>query len=114
MTLVLSFLMGGLLCTLFQIVHDVTKVKVPTLLLVGLILGGVLVPLGIPGLLAEYGHAGFIVMVVGAGQGVFNAAASVVHGDALGLVLSIGTFFVLALVGLGAGAVHWLLHRHEK
>lgn len=114
MVFLLSFLVGGLLCTLFQIIHDLTKVTVPTLLLVGLILGGVLVPLGLPGWLAENGHAGFIIMVVGAGQGVFNAAASVVGGDALGLVLSIGTFFVLGLFGLGAGTVHWLAHRRTK
>lgn len=66
MMFVQAFLVGGLLCAIFQTALMFTKIGVPRLLIIGLALGGLGSAFGLCDMLSAFGGAGFSVMVVGA------------------------------------------------
>ena len=76
-----AFIVGGILCALFQIALMATKLEVPQLLVIGLVLGGIGSAVGFCDWLASVGGAGFSVMVVGAAQAIFNAFTALFAGE---------------------------------
>lgn len=114
MAFVMAFLIGGALCLLFQIILDLTKGRVPVILLVGLIAGGVLTPLGITGALSQLGGAGFLVMVVGAGQALCETTQAALAGDPLPLLSVLGVFVALTLVGLVCGSCNLKVRKKRQ
>ncbi|HIW75021.1 MULTISPECIES: SpoVA/SpoVAEb family sporulation membrane protein [Gordonibacter] len=110
MEFIMAFLVGGALCLLFQLILDVTKAPVPYILLVGLAVGGILTPFGIMDVLANWGGAGFTIMVVGAGQAMCATTQAALAGNPWPLLSVIGVFLVLTVVGLVCGSCHRALH----
>lgn len=108
---VMAFVVGGMLCAVFQIALMFTKLGVPKLLIIGLALGGVGTALGACDWLAAVGGAGFSVMVVGAAQAIFNAFTAVFGGVWLPIGIVISIFACLTVFGLVAGAVYRVLHK---
>lgn len=108
-----AFLIGGLLCAVFQVALMFTKLGVPKLLIIGLALGGLCTPLGLCDVLANAGGAGFSVMVVGAAQAIFNSITALFHGVWLPVVVVVAIFAALTVFGLLAGAAYGALHQSE-
>ncbi|MCI9129871.1 MAG: SpoVA/SpoVAEb family sporulation membrane protein [Eggerthellaceae bacterium] len=106
-----AFLVGGLLCAIFQIALMYTKLGVPKLLIIGLALGGLATAFGLCDYLAEYGGAGFTVMVVGAAQAIFNSLMALFAGTPLPICIVIAIFAVLTLFGLFAGIIYRAMHK---
>ena len=113
MEFLMAFLVGGVLCLLFQIVLCVTKASIPNILLVGLALGGILTPFGVTAQLAEWGGAGFSIMTVGAGQAVCETMQAALAGNPWPLLSVLGVFVVFAVVGIASGAVNRALRKGE-
>ncbi len=105
-----AFLVGGILCALFQIALMTTKLGVPKLLICGLALGGIGTAFGFCDWLAGVGGAGFTVMVVGAAQAIFNSLMALFGGIWLPICIVIAIFAVLTVFGLAAGGVYRAMH----
>lgn len=110
MMLVQAFLVGGLLCAIFQTALMFTKIGIPKLLIIGLALGGLGSAFGLCDMLSAFGGAGFSVMVVGAAQAIFNAIMALFGGAWLPICIVSAIFAVLTVFGLIAGAVCRVLH----
>ena len=113
MQFVNAFIVGGLLCLLFQIFHMVTKLDVPKVLIIGLFVGGVLTALGICDLLAAWGGAGFVVMVIGAAQAVYDSCLLLFAGNPVPLLTILSIFLSLVVLGLIAGVVRWAIESRK-
>ncbi|MCI8468883.1 MAG: hypothetical protein HFJ75_05280 [Eggerthellaceae bacterium] len=114
MMFVQAFLVGGVLCALFQIALMTTKLGVPKLLICGLALGGIGTAVGFCDWLSAVGGAGFSVMVVGAAQAIFNSLTALFAGVWLPACVVVAIFAVLTVFGLAAGAAYRALHRDAK
>lgn len=111
MGFVLAFVIGGLVCAVFELVSHLVKVKVPVLLLIGVALGGLFGACGIAAALLGWGGAGFGIMVVGFGNGVYQAAVSAFAGDALPAVLVVGEVVILSVIGILASICRARAHK---
>ena len=113
MAFLMAFLVGGILCALFQVALMVTKLDVPKLLIIGLALGGIGTAVGFCDWLAGVGGAGFSVMVVGAAQAIFNALMALFGGVWLPICVVIAICAALTVFGLAAGAVYRAMHKAD-
>ncbi len=111
MMYLMAFLVGGVLCALFQIALMTTKLGVPKLLIIGLALGGLGTAVGFCDWLAGIGGAGFSVMVVGAAQAIFNSLMALFGGVWLPICIVIAIFAALTVFGLAAGAAYRAMHK---
>ncbi|MDR2313646.1 MAG: SpoVA/SpoVAEb family sporulation membrane protein [Spirochaetaceae bacterium] len=100
-----AFLLGGTICVIFQIFLIISKIDPPRIILFGFFLGAVLTPPGIIPALVKAGHAGIAVMVVNAGHASEETSEALLAGNPLPLLLVIGLFAVLTLIGICAGAI---------
>ncbi len=98
-----AFLIGGGLCGLFQLLWMTTKASPLTLLKIGFALSAVLASLGLTGKLIRFAGAGFYVMVVGAGDAVYNGAVALLGGDPIPLLEFFAVIAALLLFGLTCG-----------
>jgi len=99
-----AFITGGCICLLFQIIFEFTHCPVPTLLIIGLALGGWLTMFGITTALGAFGGCGFVIMVIGAGTALYNTTMLAVSGNVVPLLIIWGVFIALAVVGIVCGA----------
>lgn len=106
MSFVLAFLVGGLMCALFQVVMMITKLDPPEMLVIGFALGGVLVPTGVITWLEAVGGGGMSIMVLDAGGATFAGFMEILRGNPLPLILVVLLFAVLTAIGCVTGAVH--------
>jgi hypothetical protein len=105
MSFVMAFVVGGLLCLIFQAAMMITKLHPPELLIIGLFVGAVLTVFGISDLLAAWGGAGFSVMVIGASQAISAAFVALLHGEMLPALVVLSIFGALTLLGIIAGVI---------
>lgn len=106
MVFVMAFLVGGLLCVLFEVVSQATKVAPPILLALGIVLGALCGALGVADLLTDVAGAGYSVMVIGFGTAVFGAAIQAIAGDWLAAGVLVAVVIALTLIGLACGIGH--------
>lgn len=106
MVFLMAFIVGGLLCALFEIVSQATKVAPPVLLTIGVALGALLGALGVADALTGIAGAGYGVMVIGFGTAVFGAASQAIAGQWLGVGVLAVVVAVLTVIGLVCGAGH--------
>ena len=98
-----AFLVGGLLCAVFQLLWMITKASPLTLLKIGFALAAVLSSFGLTGKLADFAHAGFFVMVVGAGDAVYSGTVALLNGNPLPLLKFLAVIAILVTLGLSGG-----------
>lgn len=100
----LAFLVGGLLCALFQVVYLVVKSITPKckpvwILLTAWFCGAIFTPLGVSGALANFAGQGFSVMIPVGGYNMYNVGVSFAMGEFGEGLLHLGSF-LLAVAGL--------------
>ncbi|RDB59908.1 hypothetical protein C1878_14650 [Gordonibacter sp. 28C] len=100
----LAFLVGGLLCALFQVVYLVVKSITPKcqpvwILLTAWFCGAVFAPIGVSGVLANFAGQGFSVMIPVGGYNMYNVGVSFAMGEFGEGIVHLGSFF-LAVAGL--------------
>ena len=100
----LSFVIGGLLCALFQIVYLIVKGITPKckpvwILLTAWLCGSIFAPVGISSMLANLAGQGFSVLIPVGGYNMYNVGVSFALGAFDEGFLHLGSFF-LAVAGL--------------
>lgn len=113
MTYFTAFLLGGIICALFQIFMMYTKLDVPRVLVLGFTLGALLTPYGMMDALAQWGGAGLLIMVMTAGNAVAGSTMALLGGNSLPFLIILGVFLAVTLIGLGAGYVYALTFKKE-
>lgn len=103
MSFVMAFIVGGLLCALFQVVMMLMKLHPPEMLIFGFALGAVLLPSGVIAWLEAVGGAGMSVMVIDAGAATFAGLMQLFHGDLATIVTLLLVFAALIVIGVLAG-----------
>lgn len=112
----LAFLIGGLLCALFQIVYLIVKSITPKcqpvwILLSAWFCGALLAPLGVSGVLANFAGQGFSVMIPVGGYNMYNVGMQFALGESVEALVHMGSFF-LAVAGLFfTGLATFLIYR---
>lgn len=103
-----AFLVCALVCVAAQLLSEVLpSVKGPTLFLVVQLLGACLVVTGATAALQGLGQAGMIITVFNAGAVVCADVIDIMAGGSVvPLLLILGVFLVVAVVGLITGAVY--------
>lgn len=105
MSFVYAFLVGGLMCGLFQVVMMITKLRPPEMLILGFTLGGVLLPTGVVAWLEKTGGAGMSVMVLDGGAGTFAGLMGLFHGSPALFINVLAIFATLTIIGIITGAL---------
>ena len=98
-----AFLVGGLLCAVFQLVWMATKASPLTLLKIGFVLAAILASFGVTAKLVSFADAGFFVMVVGAGDATYSGTVALLSGNPVPLVEFFAVIVLLVLFGLIGG-----------
>lgn len=111
MMFVQAFLVGGVLCAVFQVVLMATEIEVPKLLVIGLALGAIGSAVGFCDWLAGVGGAGFSVMVVDAAQAIFNSLMALFGGVWLPAAVVASVLALLTVFGLAGGFAYRALHK---
>lgn len=107
----LAFLVGGLLCALFQIVFLIVKCKPVWILMTAWCCGALFAPLGVSGALANFAGQGFSVMIPVGGYNMYNVGVAFAMGDFGDGFLHLGSF-LLAVCGLFfTGLATFLIYR---
>ena len=94
-----AFLLGGVLCAVFQIFWSLTKAAPSTLLKIGFCISALLTPIGITGGLIAFGQCGFFVMVAGAGEAAFSGTLTALSGNGVPLLQLLGVFLSIIVIG---------------
>jgi hypothetical protein len=109
-----AFLLGGILCALFQAFMMFTKLDPPRILILGLALGALLTPYGMMDTLGKWGGAGLVIMVMGAGNAVAGTTMALLGGNPVPILLVLSIFVVLTLLGLTAGYLRSVVAKEAK
>ncbi len=109
-----AFLLGGIMCALFQILMIFTKLDPPRILILGVALGALLSPYGMMDALAQWGGAGMAVMVMGAGNALFGATQALLSGNPAPFITILGIFVVLTVIGLAAGSLYSITNKNKS
>lgn len=105
MMFISAFLLGGILCALFEIFAMFTKLAPPKVLILGFTLGALLTPYGMTAALAGWGGAGLAVMVMNAGNAVTGATLALLGGDPMPFIITLGIFAALTIIGVVSGYI---------
>ncbi|MGV8083492.1 MAG: SpoVA/SpoVAEb family sporulation membrane protein [Coriobacteriia bacterium] len=109
-----AFVLGGMVCTLFQLVLMVTKIEVPKILIGGMAIGALLTPPGVMDALGVWGGAGVTVMVIGAGSAVEAATEAALGRNWTVAAMVVVIFASLTLLGIAGGAVRVAVKRSSR
>ncbi len=100
------FVLGGLLCVAFQALRlFLGVVPPPKLNVLGFVIGGIMTPYALYDALAKWGDWGIGVTVISGGNACAKAFYSLVHGNLLPLVETIGLYAVIFIIGAAAGMI---------
>ena len=99
MAFIYAFLIGGIAVALGQLVKEL-KVPNPVALASFIVIGAVLTPIGIMGILTELGAGGVVLFAYGLGNAAYNTGAAAAAGAPEGLVMVV--VLVVVLIALGA------------
>lgn len=83
----------------------ITKLKPPTVLVIGFALGALLVPLGAMGYLESVGGAGMFITVMGAGGAACSGLLELFSGNAVPFATTLFVFISLLVLGIIAGMI---------
>lgn len=105
MMYITAFLLGGILCALFQLFATFTKLDPPRVLVLGIALGALLTPYGMMDALGHWGGAGMPIMVIGAGNALAGTTMALLGGNPVPIITILCLFVILTLLGIAAGYV---------
>jgi hypothetical protein len=108
-----AFLLGGILCALFQVFMMFTKLDPPRILILGFTLGALLTPYGMMDALGQWGGAGLVIMVMSAGNAVAGATMALLGGNPVPMMMVLGIFVSLTLIGLAAGFLRSAITKNQ-
>jgi len=100
-----AFLLGGILCALFQIFMMFTKLDPPRILVLGIALGALLTPYGMMDALGSWGGAGLALMCIGAGNAIGGSFMAFLGGNPVPIAIILGLLMILTSIGIVSGAV---------
>ncbi|MEG1561489.1 MAG: SpoVA/SpoVAEb family sporulation membrane protein [Raoultibacter sp.] len=100
-----AFLVGGIICAIFQALMMVTKLDPPKLLIMGFSLGALLTVFGVTPVLMQWGGAGLMIMVIDAGEAVVGATMAACSGNFVVPIIVLGIFAAVTLLGVIAGCI---------
>lgn len=100
-----AFLLGGIMCVLFEIFGMFTKLDPPRVLILGIGLGGLLMPYGMLAQLGQWGGAGLTVMCLTAGNAVCGTTMALLGGNPIPILIILVLFVTLTLIGIAAGFI---------
>jgi len=110
-----AFLLGGIICLLFQIPLMFTKLGVFKILGSGFVLGAILTALGIVPELVKWGGGGITVMIIDAGELVYSIGSLAAKGNwpasLMLLIIFICVVLVVLLLGILAAMVYLKTHK---
>lgn len=111
MDYIYAFIIGGIICTIGQILMDTTKLTPPRILVIFVVLGAVLTGLGIYQPLVEIGKNGATVPLPGFGyalakgaiegaaeNGFLGALSGALKNTAAGITAAVAFGYIIALV----------------
>jgi len=111
MSILSSFVVGGLVCVVAQICFKI-KPNPIIILTVALCLGGLLTAFGLMGKLIEIGGGGVGVMILSCGEALVGTFIGVLAGDASGIIILTALILFASLVlGLGGGMIEHKMHK---
>ena len=107
----LAFLMGGILCAIFQIVWEIEKAVLPGkaqhvhVLMFAWMCGAIFAPCGLSGSLVNIFGEGFAVMIPIGGLNMYNVGMAFAMGETVEGLVHLGSFLlaVCGLFGCGMG-----------
>jgi len=94
-----AFLVGGVVCLLFQAFGDYTGTATPRVLVLAMLVGGLLTPMGVIASLGVVGGVAGDYTAVGAGSAVTGASMALFAGSVAPLLTVLGVFCVLTVLG---------------
>ncbi len=101
-----AFLVCAFLCVAVQLFCElVPRAEGPTVFLFVAMLGAILAPLPIAAALNGLGNAGLVITFLNVGIGVFGGVSTALAGNPVPLLMLLGVFCAVAVVGLITGAV---------
>jgi hypothetical protein len=100
-----AFVLGGVICMLFQLMIMITKIDPARILIFGFALGAVLTAVGVAPAMVKFGGMGLDCQVLGAGSAVEATAEAMLNGVPVPLFLVIGLLACLAIIGLIGGVI---------
>lgn len=102
MAFVYSFLIGGCICALAQLLTEL-KLPAPAILIGFVAAGGILTPLGVVDALSGLGAGGVCTMAVGFGNAAYSAGAALAGGNPVPLAMVLLLLVVLVFIGAACG-----------
>ena len=108
-----AFLIGGVLCLITQILSDITKRKIVTILTFAFCLGIILSACGVISKLSEFGCSGVFVMLYGGGDAAYQGMDALLKGDAVPIVRYILLIVYCAVIGVCAAFIAHKLSRKK-
>lgn len=100
-----AFVVGGIIGAVFQAVFMLSRLSVPTFLVVAFTLGAVLVPTGCMKTLVELSGAGTIMYIFDCGEAVVSTFSALLEGNVIPFFSIVGMFVLIYLFGLGFGLI---------
>lgn len=105
MMYITAFILGGIICALFEIFAKFTKLDPPHVLVLGIVLGALLTPFGMMAALGHWGGAGLSIMVIGAGNALVGTTMALLGGTPGPILIILALFVALTLIGIAAGYI---------
>ena len=99
MAFVWAFLIGGVICAIGQLFKE-CRIPNPIALVIFIILGGVLTPIGLMGFLSSLGAGGVCLFACGFGNAAYNTGAALAAGSPAGIIMV--ALLLVILIALGA------------
>ncbi len=110
-----AFVLGGLFCLIFQAFMMITKTELPVILIFALIIGAFLSASGLAAVLQQWGGGGIAVVVIGAGQALYDTTQiALATGNLVPLITVWCVFIALTVIGCLSGFVHRKMHQGKK
>lgn len=102
-----AFLLGGLVTVFIQAVFRLTKLNIPTLMMLMICFGGVLTACGGMDVLTNFGRSGMIVSIIDSGEGIFRWTQALLAGDPSSCIMYLVLLALSFVVGLAGGIAHY-------
>lgn len=103
-----ALIVCAMLCVLVQLVCELwPSMEGPTLFLVLISLGAILVPTGVPALMTALGNSGQVITIFNVGVGVCGSVMSILNSEGpASLLIILGVFCSVGALGIVAGACY--------
>ncbi|MCL2883482.1 MAG: SpoVA/SpoVAEb family sporulation membrane protein [Coriobacteriia bacterium] len=102
-----AFITAAVISMIAQIILMLTKLKLPTYLVIIFVVGAILTPFGVMKAIVVFGGAGLQVLTIGAGEAVVSTFNALLGGNPLPFIEVLCLFVFLYIVGVGGGLIKY-------